>query len=120
MFSFNLNFGKKINYIYIYIYIDFEWWNELCYNVKIGRIGRKFTKERREFSYFSINFILANDRIIERILFIECVNMESRIMMWYDTTKRLMSSSKCRSVEVINNPARLEPNHIEVNYINYK
>ena len=33
-------------------------------------------------------------------------------------TKRLMSSPKCRSVEVINNPARLRSNHREVNYNN--
>jgi hypothetical protein len=32
-----------------------------------------------------------------------------------DTTKRLMSSSKCRSVEVINNPVRPGSNHREVN-----
>jgi hypothetical protein len=38
----------------------------------------------------------------------------------YDTTKRLMSSPKCRSVEVINNPARPGSNHREVNCINYK
>ena len=37
-----------------------------------------------------------------------------------DTIKRLMSSSKCRSVEVINNPARPGSNYKEVNYINYK
>jgi hypothetical protein len=37
-----------------------------------------------------------------------------------DTTKRLMSSPKCRSVEVINNPARPRSNHREVNCINYK
>ena len=37
-----------------------------------------------------------------------------------DTTKRLMSSSKCRSVEVINNPARPGSNHKDVNYISYK
>jgi hypothetical protein len=37
--------------------------------VKIERIGRKFTKGRREFSCFSLNFILANERIIERLLF---------------------------------------------------
>jgi len=37
-----------------------------------------------------------------------------------DTTKRLMSSPKCRSVEVINNPARSGSNHMEVNCINYK
>jgi hypothetical protein len=67
---------------------------------------------------FLYNFILANERIIGMILFIECVNMESRIMMWYDTTKRLMSSPKCKSVEVINNPARPGLNHREVNYIN--
>jgi hypothetical protein len=34
-----------------------------------------------------------------------------------DTIKELMSSSKCRSVEVINNPARPGSNHREVNYI---
>jgi len=31
-----------------------------------------------------------------------------------------MSSPKCRSVKVINNLARPESNHKEVNYINYK
>ena len=30
-----------------------------------------------------------------------------------------MSSPKCRSVEVINNPTRPGSNHKEVNYINY-
>ena len=35
-----------------------------------------------------------------------------------DTTKRLMSSPKYRSVEVINNPTRPGSNHKEVNYIN--
>jgi hypothetical protein len=34
--------------------------------------------------------------------------------------KELMSSPKCRSVEVINNPARPGSNHRKVNYINYK
>jgi len=37
-----------------------------------------------------------------------------------DTTKRLMSSPKCKRVEVINNPARPGSNHREVNCINYK
>ena len=37
-----------------------------------------------------------------------------------DTTKRLMSSPKYRSVEVINNPARPGSNHREVNCINYR
>jgi hypothetical protein len=37
-----------------------------------------------------------------------------------DTTKELMSSLKCRSVEVINNLARPGSNHREVNCINYK
>ena len=37
-----------------------------------------------------------------------------------DTTKRLMSSPKCRSVEVINNPARPGSNHREDNCINYR
>jgi hypothetical protein len=36
-----------------------------------------------------------------------------------DTTKRLMSFPKCRSVEVINNPTRPGSNHREVNCINY-
>ena len=35
-----------------------------------------------------------------------------------DTTKRLMSSSKCKSVEVINNPTRPESNHRDC--INYR
>jgi len=39
--------------------------------------------------------------------------------LMFDTTKRLMSSPKCRSVEVINNPARPGSNHREVNCINY-
>ena len=46
--------------------------------------------------------------------------MRGRDGRWGDTTKRLMSSPKCRSVEVINNPARPGSNHREVNYINYK
>jgi hypothetical protein len=37
-----------------------------------------------------------------------------------DTTKELMSSPKCRSVEVINNLTRPGSNHKEVNCINYK
>ena len=37
-----------------------------------------------------------------------------------DTTKRYQSYPKCRSVEVINNPARPGSNHREVNCINYK
>jgi hypothetical protein len=37
-----------------------------------------------------------------------------------DMIKELMSSPKCRSVEVINNLARPGSNHMEVNCINYK
>jgi hypothetical protein len=40
--------------------------------------------------------------------------------VFIDTTKRLMSSPKCRSVEIINNPARPGSNHREVNCINNK
>jgi hypothetical protein len=40
-------------------------------------------------------------------------------MLGADTTKILMSSLKCRSVEVINNPTRPGSNHREVNFINY-
>ena len=36
-----------------------------------------------------------------------------------DTIKELMSYPKCRSVTVINNPARPGSNHREVNCINY-
>jgi ribosomal protein L12E/L44/L45/RPP1/RPP2 len=36
--------------------------------------------------------------------------------MYTDTIKELMSSPKCRSVEVINNPARQGSNHVEINY----
>ena len=54
-----------------------------------------------------------------------CVNvgsttLVSKLILCTDTTKRLMSSPKCRSVEVINNPARSGSNHREVNCINYK
>jgi hypothetical protein len=45
---------------------------------------------------------------------------DMHLFMLPDTTKRLMSSPKCRSVEVINNPARPGSNHREVNCINYK
>jgi len=41
------------------------------------------------------------------------------IPLGIDTTKRLMSFPKCRSVEVINNPARPGSNHREVYCINY-
>jgi len=41
-------------------------------------------------------------------------------LKYLDTTKELMSSPKCMSVEVINNPARPGLNHREVNCINYK
>ena len=48
--------------------------------------------------------------------------LDDAILMYgdIDTTKRLMSSSKCESVELINNPARPGSKHSEVNYINYK
>jgi hypothetical protein len=47
------------------------------------------------------------------------INLEEMVHIAIDTTKRLMSSPKCRSVEVINNPARPGSNHREVNCINY-
>jgi hypothetical protein len=37
--------------------------------------------------------------------------------MIHNTTKELMSSPKCKSVEVINNPARPGSNHKKVNCI---
>jgi hypothetical protein len=47
-------------------------------------------------------------------------NCHEWLYEYYDTTKRLMFSPKCRSVEVINNPTRPGSNHREVNCINYK
>jgi hypothetical protein len=41
------------------------------------------------------------------------------LLFFSDTIKELMSYPKCRSVKVINNPARPGSNHREVNYINY-
>jgi hypothetical protein len=38
---------------------------------------------------------------------------------WCDTIKELMSYPKCKSVTVINNPARPGSNYREVNCINY-
>jgi hypothetical protein len=38
--------------------------------------------------------------------------------MFNDMIKRLMSYPKCKSVKVINNPARPGSNHREVNYNN--
>ena len=63
---------------------------------------------------FDMQFIFMwagwEDSAHDTCIFLEAIN----------TTKRLMSSLKCMSVEVINNTARLGSNHMEVNYINYK
>jgi len=48
-----------------------------------------------------------------------CESLSKGLIVRGDTTKRLMSSPKCRSVEVINNPARPGSNHREVYCINY-
>ena len=40
--------------------------------------------------------------------------------LFSDTIKKLMFFSKCKSIEVINNPLRSKLNHREVNYINYR
>ena len=62
-----------------------------------------------------------NFRLSDMFLFIDnYVKSYFEFDMHADTTKRLMSSPKCRSVEVINNPARPGSNHREVNCINYK
>jgi predicted sulfurtransferase len=53
-------------------------------------------------------------------IIIKIQELPPNIKVTNDTTKRLMSSPKCRSVEVINNPARPGSNHREVNCINYK
>ena len=51
----------------------------------------------------------------------DCAEIDAAdLCVAHDTTKRLMSSPKCRSVEVINNPARPGSNHREVNCINYR
>jgi hypothetical protein len=48
------------------------------------------------------------------------VEVNYSLTLTIGTTKRLMSSPKCRSVEVINNLARPGSNHREANCINYK
>jgi hypothetical protein len=48
------------------------------------------------------------------------VEVNYSLTLTIETTKRLMSSPNCRSVEVINNPARPGSNHREANCINYK
>ena len=50
----------------------------------------------------------------------QVIPKKSGVTVITDTTKRLMSSPKCRSVEVINNPVRPGSNHREVNCINYR
>ena len=50
----------------------------------------------------------------------DCVDFIGLFTVMDDTTKRLMSSSKCRSVEVINNRARPRSNHMEVDCVNYR
>ena len=72
-------------------------------------------------------FAVAGDvvclRPLSPLFFIRFSAFSSSVLFFFrlpDTTKRLMSSSKCRSVEVINNPARPGSNHREVNCINYK
>jgi len=85
-----------VKYIYIYIYI----------NVVSGLKSRLLQ--------LVSEFLVWILRIINN-----CVVVINFRMM-RDTTKILMSSPKCRSVEVINNLARPGSNHREVNYINYK
>jgi hypothetical protein len=65
-----------------------------------------------------------DSRIVQKILVTVSEKFEATISSIenskdVDTTKRLMSSPKCRSVEVINNPARPGSNHREVYCINY-
>ena len=55
-----------------------------------------------------------------RLLMMKGEDTKESWCRWSDTTKRLMSYPKCRSVEVINNLARPGSNHREVNCINYK
>ena len=69
--------------------------------------------------WFKVVFDFCSKMKVVKIIFWPYHRVEEEEMST-DTTKRLMSSPKCRSVEVINNPARPGSNHKQVNCINYK
>jgi len=74
MFSFSLNFSQKQIKLYIYIYIYI--YDEMnCVTMW-------------EFEEWEENLQKKERRIIRRISFIDCINMESRIMVlvkvWYE------------------------------------
>ena len=72
-------------------------------------LSDKERRKRIEAWHYSMSLIIATD-----------TTLSEDFSLVHDTTKKLMSSPKCRSVEVINNPARPGSNHREVNCINYK
>ena len=83
---------------------------QICFSFGLVLFGRNRTKV----SYLNYFFIW---HLRESWDIIVLIDFE---ILFSDTTKSLMSSPKCRSVEVINNPARPRSNYREVNCINYK
>jgi hypothetical protein len=67
-----------------------------------------------------LKFLQVFPKVIYLGVAMESLLGEEKVWTCHDTIKELMSYPKCRSVKVINNPARPGSNHREVNYINYK
>jgi hypothetical protein len=88
-----------------------------CRSSRIGEYWQVPTWRHFTTIIMSWNTVYPRSQIRFEIVWEKCWDLLNNIG---DTTKRLMSSTKCRSVEVINNPARLGSNHREVNCINYK
>ena len=103
-----------------YYLAQFRWNKEQEFlNLKqLDMIVMEYERRFQSLSTFASVLIPTEHHKIER--FKEGLTQELKKGLITDTIKRLMSSSKCRSVEVINNPARPGSNHREVNCINYK
>jgi len=81
-----------------------------------GKKGHNFWFERG----IMLKFLQVFPKVIYLGVAMESLLGEEKVWTCHDTIKELMSYPKCRSVKVINNPARPGSNHMEVNYINYK
>ena len=89
--------------------------------ITISRVAI-FYKQRELYFYPTWTYVIPTSILKASLYLMEAFvwTTLTMLLVTVDTTKRLMSSSKCRSVEVINNPARPGSNHREVNCINYK
>ena len=91
--------------------------NGIIDRYKVHLVARGFM---RELTTPKPPVLLLKRLLFDSFLSLLYLTISRSVSLMYDTTKRLMSSPKCRSVEVINNPARPGSNHREVNCINYK